>query len=115
MADPASTPAAQSIVAVGSDTLTPTFDQVSTDNDATSPTWLLYRFDATGSTTVDSKNNAACDNLTRPNGSGAGISNVSSSPTFTSGGPGSRLARPDEQRRGRHGPGHHRRGPDQHS
>lgn len=86
MADPSSTPAAQSIVAVGSDTLTPTFDQFAPDYDATSPTYPLYSFDATGSATINTKNNAACSNLTRPNGSGAGISSVSTSPSFVSGG-----------------------------
>ena len=88
MADPSSTPPAQSIVAVGSDTLTPVFDQFSTDYNATSPapTYPLYSWDATGSATINSKNNTACDGLTRPNGSGAGISDVSTSPSFTSGG-----------------------------
>ena len=86
LADPASTPPAQSIVAVGSDTLTPTFDQFSTDYNATSPTYPLYSWDATGTSPIETKNNAACDNITRPNGSGAGISSVSTSPSFTSGG-----------------------------
>lgn len=87
LADPSSTPPAQSIVAVGSDTLTPTFDQFSTDYNATSPTYPLYSWDATGtSTSIETKNNTACNGITRPNGSGAGISSVSTSPSFTSGG-----------------------------
>jgi ABC-type phosphate transport system substrate-binding protein len=86
LADPASTPPAQSIVAVGSDTLTPTFDQFSTDYDATSPTYPLYSWDATGTSPIETKNNTACTDTTRPNGSGAGISAVSTSPSFTSGG-----------------------------
>ena len=83
LADPASTPPAQSIVAVGSDTLTPTFDQFSTDYDLTSPTYPLYSWDATGTSPIETKNNAACASTTRPNGSGAGISAVSTSPSFT--------------------------------
>ena len=86
LADPASTPPAQSIVAVGSDTLTPTFDQFSTDYNATTPTYPLYSWDATGTSPIETKNNAACENITRPNGSGAGISSVSTSPSFSSGG-----------------------------
>jgi hypothetical protein len=87
MADPASTPPAQSIVAVGSDTLTPVFDQFSTDYNATSPapSYPLYSWDATGTTPIQTKNNTACSGLTRPNGSGAGIDDVSTSPSFTSG------------------------------
>ena len=85
MADPASTPPAQSIVAVGSDTLTPTFDQFATDYDATTPTYPLYSWDATGTSPIETKNNTACSSTTRPNGSGAGISSVSTSPSFTSG------------------------------
>lgn len=86
LADPGSTPPAQSIVAVGSDTLTPTFDQFSTDYNTTSPTYPLYSWDATGtSTSIETKNNTACSGITRPNGSGAGISSVSTSPSFTSG------------------------------
>ena len=85
LADPASTPPAQSIVAVGSDTLTPTFDQFSTDYNLTTPTYPLYSWDATGTSPIETKNNTACANTTRPNGSGAGISQVSTSPSFTSG------------------------------
>jgi ABC-type phosphate transport system substrate-binding protein len=86
IADPSSTPPAQSIVAVGSDTLTPTFDQFSTDYNATTPTYPLYSWDATGTSPIETKNNTACSNTTRPNGSGAGIDAVSTSPSFTSGG-----------------------------
>jgi ABC-type phosphate transport system substrate-binding protein len=86
MADPASTPPAQSIVAVGSDTLTPVFDQFSTDYNATTPSYPLYSWDATGTSPIETKNNSACSGIVRPNGSGAGISAVSTSPSFTSGG-----------------------------
>ena len=86
LADPASTPPDASIVAVGSDTLTPLYDQFSADYNATSPTLPLYSFDATGTSPIQPKQDSACADITRPNGSSAGISAVSTSPSFTDSG-----------------------------
>ena len=74
-ADPpaGTTPATTDIVAAGSNTTQALFNQWSTDYNATSPAKKLYSFDATGSATIESKNDPACTGLTRPNGSGAGI------------------------------------------
>ena len=75
IADPpaGTVPATSDIVATGSNTIQSLFNTWSTDYNATSPANKLYSFDATGSATIESKNDAAC-NITRPNGSGAGIS-----------------------------------------
>jgi ABC-type phosphate transport system substrate-binding protein len=75
-ADPTATPATTDIVAVGSDTIQSLFDQFSTDYNATSPTHKLYSYEATGSSTITTKNNDANCTITRPNGSGAGISQL---------------------------------------
>jgi len=75
-ADPTVTPATTDIVAVGSDTIQSLFDQFSTDYNATSPTHKLYSYEATGSSTITTKNNDANCTITRPNGSGAGISQL---------------------------------------
>jgi len=85
-ADPASVPPPQSIVVVGADTAAALFDQFAVDYDATSPAYPLYDFDPTSVSTIDTKNNAACDNLVRPTGTTDGIEAVSTSPTFTVGG-----------------------------
>jgi ABC-type phosphate transport system substrate-binding protein len=66
-------PATSDIVAAGSNTTQALFNTWSTHYNATNPTAKLYSFDATGSTTIESKNDPACTGLTRPNGSGAGI------------------------------------------
>jgi ABC-type phosphate transport system substrate-binding protein len=82
LADPPTgvTPPVTSIVSVGSDTTEFLSDQFSTDYNATSPTADYYSWDATApsgtSTTINSKNDTNCDNLTRPNGSGAGITQL---------------------------------------
>ncbi len=67
------TPAATSIVAVGSDTTQAVADQLSLDYNAQVPAPVnkFYSWDATGSTTITPK--AGCTSITRPNGSGAGI------------------------------------------
>lgn len=74
------------IVAVGSDTTTGLFDQFSTDYDATSPSRPLASWDALGSSPIQSKGAAttpanACD-ITRPNGSGAGITQLQAKLTY---------------------------------
>ena len=81
LADPSSTPSVTSIVAVGSDTTQYLADQFSTDYDSTSPTSDFYSWDATNPTTglpgdtIETKNDANCS-ITRPNGSGAGITQL---------------------------------------
>jgi ABC-type phosphate transport system substrate-binding protein len=78
LADPSTPPPVTSIVAVGSDTIQYVADQFSTDYNATSPTNDFYSWDATNPTTglpgdtISTKNDANCS-MTRPNGSGAGI------------------------------------------
>ncbi|MFF1908687.1 PstS family phosphate ABC transporter substrate-binding protein [Kitasatospora sp. NPDC058218] len=79
-ADPSVTPAAQDIVSVGSDTTQTVSTQFSTDYNAyltsigntTSPRY--YSWDATGSATITPKSGAS--SITRPNGSGAGITEL---------------------------------------
>lgn len=74
MADPTSTPRAQDIVGVGSDTIQYLFDQFSHDFNkglATSAAHL-YSYDATGTANITPK--SGCSSITRPDGSGAGIS-----------------------------------------
>jgi ABC-type phosphate transport system substrate-binding protein len=74
LADPPSgtVPAHTSIVGVGSDTTMNVVNQISVDYDKTSATRKLYSWDAVGSTTISTK--TGCAAITRPNGSGAGIS-----------------------------------------
>lgn len=84
-------PPPQSIVAGGSDTITALFDQFQTDYDATSPAWPLYSWDATGSSTIVSKNDPAdtttppCE-MNRPNGSSNGISQLAANLNFSDNG-----------------------------
>ncbi len=66
-------PATTDIVAVGSNTTQALFDLWSTHYNATSPTAKFYSFDATGSATIQTKNDPACANIARPNGSSGGI------------------------------------------
>jgi ABC-type phosphate transport system substrate-binding protein len=81
-------PPPQSVVAGGSDTITALFDQFQTDYDATSPTWPLYSWDATGSSTIVSKNDPSntttppCE-MNRPNGSSSGITQLNDDQDFT--------------------------------
>jgi ABC-type phosphate transport system substrate-binding protein len=78
LADPSVTPASQDIVGTGSDTTQAVLNQFSTDynasltaaGDTTSP--RLYSWDATGSSSITPKSGAS--SITRPNGSGAGVS-----------------------------------------
>ncbi|GJF31213.1 hypothetical protein KNE206_39130 [Kitasatospora sp. NE20-6] len=87
LADPASTPAAGSIVGAGSDTTQAVFNQFSTDYNAfltaagntTSP--RLYSWDATGTSPVTTKTGAT--SIARPNGSGAGISALNANTSAT--------------------------------
>jgi ABC-type phosphate transport system substrate-binding protein len=85
-------PPVTSIVAVGSDTTTGLFDQFSTDFNAGSPAPSrdLFSWDATppsgATTTIQSKGTSTTCDITRPNGSGAGISQLQAKLTFTSGG-----------------------------
>lgn len=68
------TPAHTDIVGVGSDTTQGVVNQYSTDyNVSHSP--KLYSFDATGGGTITPK--ADCSAITRPNGSGGGVSSLS--------------------------------------
>lgn len=67
------TPANADIVATGSDTIQALFNAWSTDYNATAPASKLFSFDATGSATINEKAATACQGITRPNGSGAGI------------------------------------------
>lgn len=73
LADPPTgvVPKANSAVGVGSDTTQNVLNQLAKDYDSKSPGTPLYSFDATGSATVVTKANCAA--ITRPNGSGAGI------------------------------------------
>jgi len=81
LADPSSSPAVTSIVSVGSDTTQYLSDQFSTDYNTTSPTNPYYSWDAvnpsTGAAgdTIKTKNDANCS-ISRPNGSGAGITQL---------------------------------------
>jgi ABC-type phosphate transport system substrate-binding protein len=81
LADPSSSPAVTSIVSVGSDTTQYLSDQFSTDYNKTSPTNPYYSWDAVNPTTglpgdtISTKNDANCS-MTRPNGSGAGITQL---------------------------------------
>jgi ABC-type phosphate transport system substrate-binding protein len=92
MADPSTTPAENSIVAVGSDTIEFQSDQASIDYNATSPapTNKFYSWDAVNPTTgavgdtIDTKNSPACD-IARPNGSGAGIAQLQAKKKTTDG------------------------------
>ncbi|GAA1965391.1 substrate-binding domain-containing protein [Kitasatospora viridis] len=87
LADPTGTPAAQDIVGTGSDTIQAVLNQLSTDynasltaaHDTTSP--RLYSWDATGSSPIVPKTGAS--SITRPNGSGAGISALNANTSST--------------------------------
>ncbi|MFE2349185.1 substrate-binding domain-containing protein [Kitasatospora cineracea] len=89
MADPATgvTPAAQDIVGAGSDTTQALLNQFSTDYNAsltaagntTSP--RLYSWDATGTDPITPKTGAST--ISRPNGSGAGISALNANTSAT--------------------------------
>ncbi|MER6400309.1 PstS family phosphate ABC transporter substrate-binding protein [Kitasatospora sp. NPDC059973] len=82
-ADPSVTPAAQDIVSAGSDTTQAVSTRFSTDynayltsiGDTTSPRY--YSWDATGSTNITLKSGAS--SIVRPNGSGAGITELNTS------------------------------------
>ena len=90
LADPSSTPAVTAIVAVGSDTTQYLSDQFSTDYNSTTPTNPFYSWDAVNPTTglpgdtISTKNDANCS-ITRPNGSGAGITQLQQKLKTTSG------------------------------
>ncbi|HUN31512.1 MAG TPA: hypothetical protein VMU95_05775 [Trebonia sp.] len=103
VADPSSTPSLSTLVGVGSDTITPLFagsptentsGSLVTDYNATSPTDQIASWDAvapgTGAAggTIDTKassgSDTSCD-LTRPNGSSAGITALNNGQTDTSG------------------------------
>lgn len=85
-ADPTVAPKTTDLVFVGSDTITPLFDQWSTDFNATAPTNKMYSWDATGSANIQTKGTAGTNPPTtssdpncyipRPNGSSAGISQL---------------------------------------
>ncbi|MBD0692410.1 PstS family phosphate ABC transporter substrate-binding protein [Streptomyces sp. CBMA123] len=87
VADPAAgvTPAAQDIVGVGSDTTQAVLDQFSTDYNASlgsgSTAPRLYSYDATGTSPITTKTGAT--SITRPNGSGAGISALAANTSAT--------------------------------
>ncbi|MFC1404426.1 MULTISPECIES: PstS family phosphate ABC transporter substrate-binding protein [Streptacidiphilus] len=80
LADPPSgtTPAATDIVGVGSDTVQALFNQLSTDYTGTPK---LYSWDATGTSPITTKTGAT--SITRPNGSGAGITALGSTTSST--------------------------------
>jgi ABC-type phosphate transport system substrate-binding protein len=85
LADPSVQPARTDIVGVGSDTLTPVFTQFSTDYNKTISTTAphLYSWNAVGTTPIQTKGTKAADpncNITRPNGSSAGISALEANP-----------------------------------
>ncbi len=73
LADPPTgvVPAHTNIVGVGSDTTQLVVDKFATDFDSTHTTPKVYSWDAVGSATVVTK--TGCAAITRPNGSGAGI------------------------------------------
>ncbi|HEV2636359.1 MAG TPA: substrate-binding domain-containing protein [Actinocrinis sp.] len=77
-ADPASTPAVTSLVAVGSDTIQFVADSFATAYNATTPAPAnpFASYDATGTTPIETKNDTNCTNIARPNGSGAGINQL---------------------------------------
>ena len=84
-ADPASTPAAGSIVAVGSDTIQSFDNGLSAAYNATTPASNFYSWDATGTSPLTPK--TGCDTtanppgagqINRPNGSGSGITALNS-------------------------------------
>lgn len=77
-ADPPSgtVPATTDIVAGGSDTFQDLGNKWSTDYNSTSPSAKFYSWNATGSTPIQTKNDSNCANITRPNGSSAGINQV---------------------------------------
>ncbi|PYC76887.1 hypothetical protein C7C46_21075 [Streptomyces tateyamensis] len=87
LADPSVTPNAADVVGVGSDTTQAVLGQLSTDynafltgkGDTTSP--RLYSWDATGSSPITTKTGAT--SITRPNGSGAGISALNANTSAT--------------------------------
>jgi ABC-type phosphate transport system substrate-binding protein len=76
LADPPTTPQTIDIVGTGSDTTQFVVDQFSTDYNATvaSTDPHLYSWDAVGSSPITEK--AGCGSRTRPNGSGAGITEL---------------------------------------
>ncbi|QMU71540.1 hypothetical protein [Streptacidiphilus sp. P02-A3a] len=90
LADPSSSPAVTSIVAVGSDTTQFLGNQFSTDYNSTSPTNPFYSWNAVDPTTgvangtISSKNDANCS-ITRPNGSGPGITQLQAKLKATNG------------------------------
>lgn len=81
LADPPSgtIPATTDLVATGSDTIQFLADQLSKDYNATAPASKFYSFDAVNPATgavgdpIETKNDANCKNIARPNGSGGGI------------------------------------------
>ncbi|MFF0414551.1 PstS family phosphate ABC transporter substrate-binding protein [Kitasatospora sp. NPDC004745] len=84
LADPASLPAAQDIVGVGSDTTQALLNQFSTDYNATvagTTAPRLYSWDATGTSPITTKTGAT--SIARPNGSGAGITALNTNTSAT--------------------------------
>ena len=88
-ADPSVLPAAQDIVGVGSDTTQSVLNQFSTDYNTFLGTGStlphLYSWDAAvpGSTTIANTKTGSVSNITRPNGSGAGITALATTYTNT--------------------------------
>jgi ABC-type phosphate transport system substrate-binding protein len=72
-------------VAVGSNTTQGLFTKWSTDYNLTNPTHKLYSWDATGTSPIQTKNNANCTGITRPNGSGSGIAALNNNTKTTDG------------------------------
>jgi ABC-type phosphate transport system substrate-binding protein len=77
VAEPATTPAASDIVVAGSDTIQALYDQFQADRPG------LQSWDATGFSPITPK--AGCAQVTRPNGSGAGIAAIGGNATTTDG------------------------------
>ena len=81
LADPSTPPPVTSFVSVGSDTFQYLSDQFSADYNATKPASDYYSWDAVNPTTglpgdtIDTKNDTNCS-ITRPNGSGAGLTQL---------------------------------------
>lgn len=89
LADPPSTPALKSIVGVGSDTITPLFDKVTTDYN-TGHSFKMWSWDAVNPTTgavgdtivtkASSSSDTTCQ-MARPDGSSAGITALENTAT----------------------------------
>ena len=81
LADPITTPPVNSLVAVSGQTLQYVCDQFSTDDNRTQPAEDFYCWDPVNPTTglpgdtIETKNDTNCE-ITRPNGSGAGIAQL---------------------------------------